>query len=103
VCNCHYGECNGTARFKNVNNCLNTNLETSGGQSSNLYLNVVHFFNTSANWTFVAASDSCFPALVPNMCCSINAERHILFIIMLNVIMLSVLVPSSNIGEPLGI
>jgi hypothetical protein len=30
-----------------LNNCLNTNiysyLETSGGQSSNLYLNVVHF------------------------------------------------------------
>ncbi len=39
--------------FKNVNNCLNTNiytyLETSGGQSSNLYLNVAHFFNTSVN------------------------------------------------------
>ncbi len=39
--------CNGTARFKIVNNCLNTNiysyLETSGGQSYNLYLNVVHF------------------------------------------------------------
>ncbi len=39
---------NGTVRFKNVNNGLNTNiysyLETSGGQSSNLYLNVVHFF-----------------------------------------------------------
>ncbi len=39
--------------FKNVNNCLNTNiysyLETSGGQSYNLYLNVVHFFNTSLN------------------------------------------------------
>jgi hypothetical protein len=38
-------------KLKNVNNCLNTNiysyLETSGGQSSNLYLNVVHFFNTS--------------------------------------------------------
>ncbi len=37
--------------FKNVNNCLNTNIssysETSGGQSSYLYLNVVHFFNTS--------------------------------------------------------
>jgi hypothetical protein len=35
----------------NVNNNLNTNiysyLETSGGQSSNLYLNVVNFFNTS--------------------------------------------------------
>ncbi len=34
--------------LKNVNNYLNTNiysyLETSGGQSSNLYLNVVHFF-----------------------------------------------------------
>ncbi len=41
---------NGTARFKNMNNCLNTNiysyLETSGGQSSNTYLSVVHFFNT---------------------------------------------------------
>ncbi len=34
--------------FKNANNFLNTNiysyLETSGGQSSNLYLNVVTFF-----------------------------------------------------------
>ncbi len=33
--------------FKNVNNYLNTNiysyLETSGGQSSDLYLNIVHF------------------------------------------------------------
>jgi hypothetical protein len=32
---------------QNINNCLNTNiysyLETSGGQSSNLYLHVVHF------------------------------------------------------------
>jgi hypothetical protein len=39
--------------LKNVINCLNTNifsyLETSGGQSSNLCLNVVHFFNTSVN------------------------------------------------------
>jgi hypothetical protein len=36
--------------LRNVNNCLNTNiysyLETSGGQSSNPYSNVVHFFNT---------------------------------------------------------
>jgi hypothetical protein len=36
--------------FKNVSNFLNTNiysyLETSGGQSSNPYLNAVHFFNT---------------------------------------------------------
>ncbi len=41
---------NGTAHLKYVNNCLNTNiysfLETSGGPSSNLYLNAVHFFNT---------------------------------------------------------
>ncbi len=39
--------------LKNVSNCLNTNiysyLETSGGQGSNLYLNFVHFFNTSIN------------------------------------------------------
>jgi hypothetical protein len=35
--------------FKNVKNCLNTKiysyLETSGGQISNPYLNVVIFFN----------------------------------------------------------
>jgi uncharacterized protein YerC len=39
--------------LKNVNNCLNTNiytyLETSGGQSSNTYSNVVHFLNTRAD------------------------------------------------------
>ena len=39
--------------LKNVKNCMNTNiysyLETSGGQISNLYLNVVNFFNTSLN------------------------------------------------------
>jgi hypothetical protein len=39
--------------LKNVNNYLYTNiysyLETSGGKRSNLYLNVVHFFNTSVN------------------------------------------------------
>jgi hypothetical protein len=39
--------------FKIVNNCSNTDiysyLEASGGQSSNLYLNFVHFFNTSVN------------------------------------------------------
>ncbi len=39
--------------LQNANNCLNSNiyfyLKTSGGQSSNLYLNVVHFFNTSVN------------------------------------------------------
>jgi len=45
--------------FKNVKIYFNTNiysyLETSGGPSSNLYLNVVHIFNTSANMTSVAA------------------------------------------------
>ncbi len=39
--------------LNNENNYLNTNiysiLETFGGQSSNLYLNVVQFFNTSVN------------------------------------------------------
>ncbi len=39
--------------FKNVNNYLNTKiysyLETSGGQSSNLYLIVVQIFNTRVN------------------------------------------------------
>jgi hypothetical protein len=38
---------------KNVNNYLITNiysyLESSGGRISNIYLNVVHFFNTSVN------------------------------------------------------
>ncbi len=37
--------------FKNINNYLDTiiysYLETSGGESFNPYLNVVHFFNTS--------------------------------------------------------
>ena len=47
-------------------------LETSGGQSSNLHLNVVHFFNTSVNYTSVAADDNCFPALVSNMLCPIS-------------------------------
>jgi hypothetical protein len=45
--------------FKNANNALNVNiysyLETSGGQSSNLYLNVVHFFNIIVNLTSMAA------------------------------------------------
>jgi hypothetical protein len=39
--------------LKNVNNYLTTNiysyLEISGGQSSNIYLDVVNFFNTSVN------------------------------------------------------
>ncbi len=39
--------------LKKVNNCLNTNiysyLETSGRQSSNPYLNIVHCLNTRAD------------------------------------------------------
>ncbi len=39
--------------LRNINNYLNTNiysyLETSGGQSSNVYSKVVNFFNTSVN------------------------------------------------------
>jgi hypothetical protein len=60
----------------NVNSALNTNiysyLETSGGQSSNLYLNVAHFFNTSVNQTSVTALDSGFPVVVSNTCSSIG-------------------------------
>jgi hypothetical protein len=39
--------------LKNVNNCWNTkitfDLETSGGQSSNQYLDAAYFFNASVN------------------------------------------------------
>ncbi len=42
-----------SALLKDVNNCLNnniySNLETSGGQSSDPYLNVIHFFKASVN------------------------------------------------------
>jgi hypothetical protein len=45
--------------LQNVNNCWNTNiyspLETSGGQNYNLFLNIVHFFNTSVNKISVSA------------------------------------------------
>ncbi len=45
--------------LKNVNNCMDINiysyLQTSGGQSSNPYLNVAHFLNTRANSKYVAA------------------------------------------------
>jgi hypothetical protein len=45
--------------LKIVNNYLNTSiysyLETSGGQSYNLYLNVIHFFNAVVNQTSVTA------------------------------------------------
>jgi hypothetical protein len=55
----YYAKHNGTMHFKNINLCLNTNnysyLETSGGQSYDLYLNFIHFSNTSVNKTSVAA------------------------------------------------
>jgi len=44
---------NGMTHFKKCKQLYNTNiysyLETSGGQNSNVYLNVVHFFNASVN------------------------------------------------------
>jgi hypothetical protein len=65
--------------LKNVNNCLNTNiysyLETCGGKIFSLYLNIVHFLNTSVNQTFVASEDNCFPTLISNMCCSIPVRN----------------------------
>ncbi len=49
--------------FKYVSNCMNTNiytyLVTFGDKSDNLYLNVVHFFNTGVNQKPMAAKDSC--------------------------------------------
>jgi hypothetical protein len=66
--------------LKNANNCLNTNiysyLETSGGQSSNLHLNFINCLYTRVNKTCVAAQNSCFPALVSNVHCSIDAVYH---------------------------
>ncbi len=50
-----------SALQKIVNSCFNTNIysysyvETSGGQSLNQYLAVVHVFSTGANKTSVAA------------------------------------------------
>ncbi len=45
--------------LKNVNNCWNRNIysyvETPSGESSNPYLNVVHFLNTGANQKSMAA------------------------------------------------
>ena len=45
--------------LQNVNNNFNTNiysyLETPGGQSSNPYENVVHFFNNRVDYKPVAA------------------------------------------------
>ncbi len=62
---------------------MNTNiyfyLETSGGQSFNLYLNVVHFLNTSVNNIYVATSDSCFSALVSIVCFSIGKDIKMIF------------------------
>jgi hypothetical protein len=63
--------------LKIVNNCLNTTIisysETPSGQSSNLYLNDVHFLTpVLINYTSVAAYDSFFPELVSNMRYSIG-------------------------------
>ncbi len=46
-------------------------VQAPGGQNSILYLDVVHFFNTSVKWTSVAAQDSCFHAQMSNTCFSI--------------------------------
>ncbi len=62
--------------LKNVNNCLNTNiysyLETSGGHSSNQYLNVVHSFNACVNKIFMAAKDNGCPVSVSDTCCPVS-------------------------------
>jgi len=72
---------NGTARYQIVNYCLNTNiysyLETSGGQSSNLYLNVVHFSTPVLIRHLEQLKTVLFPALVSNMCCSIKSCKFL--------------------------
>jgi hypothetical protein len=102
--------------LKNVNNCLYTNiysyLETSGGQSFNIYLNV-HFFNTSAHKTSVAAYGSCFSCVYLQMCAVLlrDTAKHLhyntfftvmlifvmLSVIMLNVVMLKVVAPLARL------
>jgi len=86
---------NGTscALFKNVKNCLNTSIysynETSGDQSSNLHLNVVHFLltKTSAAAKTVVFLHSCLIRAVL-MCVWYNyyiaTYSIILYIIMLS-------------------
>ncbi len=62
--------------LKNVDICLNTSiyfyLETSGGQSSNVYLSIVNFFHHQCSLDIVPAKDNCFSALVSNTCCSMG-------------------------------
>ncbi len=76
VVSCNNHKSNGTAHFKYINNDLNTNIysyiETSRGQSSNLYLNVALFVHTNVNYISVAAQNNYSPALVSNMFCSID-------------------------------
>ncbi len=69
---------NGTAHSKNVNNCLNTHiysyLETSGGQSSNLYLKLITLSTRLLIRHLWNDKTKLFPALVSNKCCSIRSR-----------------------------
>jgi hypothetical protein len=53
--------------LKNVNNCWNTNtsfyLETSGGQSYTLYLNVTHFFQHQCKLDICGSSRQLFSCI----------------------------------------
>ncbi len=64
--------------LKNVNNCLNTSicsyLETSGGKSFNLYLNVVLFSSPVLINQLWQLKTVFFPALVSHTCCSIHPD-----------------------------
>ncbi len=70
--------CNGTACLKNINNCLNINiysfLETSGGQSSYPYLNVVIFWAPEMIRNLWQIKTAFFHALVSNTCCIYTHE-----------------------------
>jgi hypothetical protein len=63
--------------LKNVSN-LNTNiysyLETSYGQSSNLYLNVVHFFHHQSKLDICGSLRLLFSSILSNMSCSVEQK-----------------------------
>jgi hypothetical protein len=67
--------------LKHVNNCLNiyiySYLETSGGKSYNLFLNLVHFLTPVLIRHLFHFKKTGFPALVSNMCCSIISNYFI--------------------------
>ncbi len=76
--------------FKNVNYCWYTNisfyLHSSGGKSYNVYLNVVHSFNTSVNQTSVQTKTVVF------------LNRYLIRVVLLEGVVIKVI--RKHIGKP---